>query len=210
MKASVSQLPTQSVPTARENGFPDLSTQGASGAFFFLLPSHSPPNSCYTNGIFPKDLCMDAVFYFHFYAQNNDFTPTRSLAFYATNITTPWDELDWKMGYSEGDIEAQYGEHCGLVGLTIESSGTKLIGYSTSKIHEQQRGPLMNVWRATFLEIDPGCVVGEVYDVTDMVGTVDIYRYVKDAYEHQQAQQLRTTLNAHITTYAPPTAIKKI
>lgn len=114
------------------------------------------------------------------------------------------------MGYYEGDIEAQYGEHCGLVGLTIESSGTKLIGYSTSKIHEGQRAQLMNVWRATFLEIDPGCVVGDVYDVTDMVGTVDIYRYVKDAYEHQQAQQLRTTLNAHITTYAPPTAIKKI
>lgn len=153
---------------------------------------------------------MDAVFYFHFYAPTDDFTPLRSLAFYATNITTPWDELDGKVGYSEGDIEAQYGEHCGLVGLTIESSGTKLIGYSTSEIHEQQRAQLMNVWRATFLEIDPGCVVGDVYDVTNMDGSVDIYRYVKDAYEHQQALLLRDTLTTHITTPASTTAAKKI
>jgi len=153
---------------------------------------------------------MDAVFYFHFYAPTNDVTPLSSLAFYATNITTPWDELDWKMGYSEGDIEAQYGAHCGLVELTIESSGTKLIGYSTSEIHEQQRQQVMNVWRGTFLEIDPGCVVGDVYDVTNMGGSVDIYRYVKDAYDQQQAELLRDRLNANITTSVSPTATRKI
>lgn len=153
---------------------------------------------------------MDAVFYFHFYAPQDDFTPARSLAFYATNITTPWDELDWKMGYSEGDIEAQYGAHCGLMGLTIESSGTKLIGYSTSDIHEEQHQQLMNVWRATFLEIDPGCVVGDVCDVTDMLGTVDIYRYVKDAYDQQQAQLLRERLTTHITNSGSTTVAKKM
>lgn len=153
---------------------------------------------------------MDAVFYFHFYAPQDDFTPTRSLAFYATNITTPWDELDWKMGYSEGDIEVQYGAHCGLMGLTVASSGTKFIGYSTSEIHEEQRQHVMNVWRATFLEIDPGCVVGDVCDVTDMGDTVNMYQYVKDAYEHQQAQKLRERLHTHITPSASPAVAKKI
>ncbi len=152
---------------------------------------------------------MDAVFYFHFYDPGDDFTPVRSLAFYATNITTPWDELDWKVGYSEGDIEAQYGAHCGLMGLTVATTGTKFIGYSTSEIYEEQRQQVMNVWRATFLEIDPGCVVGDVCDITDMGDTVNMYRYVKDAYEHQQAQQLRETLNTHVST-GRFTAVKKI
>lgn len=153
---------------------------------------------------------MDAVFCFHFYAPQDDFTPARSLAFYATNITTPWDELDWKGGCSEGDIEAQYGEHCSSMVVTIASSETKLIGYSTSEIHEEQRKQVMNVWRATFLEIDPGCVVSDVCNVIDMGGSVNMYRYVKDAYEHQQAQKLRNTLNANITISASPTATKKM
>lgn len=152
---------------------------------------------------------MDAVFYFHFHAPDHT-TPVHSLAFYVANITTAWDEVDWKMGYSEGDIEAQYGEHCSSMVVTIASSETKLIGYSTSEIHEEQRQQVMNVWRATFLEIDPGCVVGDVCNVTDMDGTVDIYRYVKDAHEHQQAQKLRNTLNANITIVASPTATKKM
>ena len=152
---------------------------------------------------------MDAVFYFHFYAPNDGFTPLRSLAFYVDNITTAWDKLDERMGYLEGGIEAQYGEHCALVALTSAQTGTKLIGYSSSDIHGEKRQQVMDVWRTTFVRIAHGCVVSDVYDVTNVGGGAEMSRYVKDAYEHQQAQQLRDRLNAHLTT-GSPAAIKKI
>lgn len=153
---------------------------------------------------------MDAVLYFHFYDPNDDFRTTRSLAFYAAHITTPWGELDRRMGYSERDIEAQYGGHRALIVLTISTTGTKLIGYGSSEIHGERCQQVMNVWRATFLNIANGCVVSDVYDVTNVGGALEIYRYVKDAHEHQQAQKLRETLNANITISASPTAAKKI
>lgn len=148
---------------------------------------------------------MDIVFYFHFYAHNNDFTPARSLAFYATHINTTWDKLDHTIACCAEDMDAQYGEHCGLV-----SSKPNMIGYSSSDIEGPLQDQVMQAWRSVFANHFIGCVVGDVFDVTHVKNDAQIYECTKDAYEHQQAQQLRGTLNAHITPPVSPAAAKKI
>lgn len=205
MKASVSQLPPQSVPTARENGFPDLSTQGASGAFFFappLLPSIRATLSYLSVDLYS----MDIVFHFHFYDHNNDFTPTRSLAFYVANINTAWDQLDERIAYRSEDMDAQYGAHCGVI-----STHPNMIGYSSSDIEGPLQDQVMDAWRTIFLNQFTGCVVSRVFDVTHLhVKDAEIFAHTQNMYEHQQAQQLRATLSANIATSAPPATTKKI
>lgn len=150
---------------------------------------------------------MDAVLYFHFYDPKDMFTPTRTLAFYAAHITTPWDELNRMMRHSEGDIEAQYGEHRRHA---VPRIGINLIGYSSSEISAEQHNHVMHAWRTAFLRDFVGCAVSDVYDVTTVSGNAKIFEHTKDLYEQQQAQQLSDTLTAHITTSASPTAAKKI
>lgn len=140
---------------------------------------------------------MDAVFYFHFYEHNNDFTPLRSLAFYATNLSTTWEQLDETIAFCAEDMDAKYGEHCGVIG----NSGVNAMGYASSEIEGVGRQDrLMDAWRNVFVQRIPGCVVGEVFDVTDVASDAEIFQHTKDAYEQQQAEQLRDKLNTHVTT----------
>ena len=155
---------------------------------------------------------MDAVFYFHFHDHTEDVKSLRSLAFYVDNITTAWDELDFKMGCAEGAIEAQYGAHWAEFMLTSVITGIKLIGYSSLDIHGEKCQRVMDVWRTTFLSIANGCVVSEVYDVTN-VGfnfNVEVSQYVKDAYDQQQAELLRLTLTDHVKHTGALAPSKKI
>lgn len=138
---------------------------------------------------------MDAVFYFHFYDHHNDFTPSRSLAFYATNISTTWEQLDETIAYCAEDMYIKYGEHCGLVSATRNNT----IGYMSSQIEGvETQNHLMDVWREIFAQRIPGCVVGEVFDATDVPRDAEIFERTKQAHEQQQAKKLRTTLNEHI------------
>lgn len=140
---------------------------------------------------------MDAVFYFHFYEHNNDFTPLRSLAFYATNLSTTWEQLDETIAFCAEDMDAKYGEHCGVIG----NSGVNAIGYASSEIEGVGRQDrLMDAWRNVFVQRIPGCVVGEVFDVTDVARDAAIFERTKHAHEQQQAEQLRDKLNTHVTT----------
>lgn len=155
---------------------------------------------------------MDIVFYFHFYDHSNDFMPSRSLAFYAanlnTNLNTTLDELNERIACCAEDMDAKYGEHCGLLKLTC--AGTTLIGYCSSDIHGERCQQVMHAWRTTFLKQFSGCVVSDVCDVTNVDGVAQMYERTKNMYEQQQAEQLRDRLNANITISASPTAAKKM
>lgn len=149
---------------------------------------------------------MDAVFYFHFYDHNNDFTPTRSLAFYATNISTTWEQLDETIAYCAEDMYIKYGEHCGLI-----STRSSAIGYMSSEIEGvETQNHLMDVWREIFAQRIPGCVVGEVFDVTDVANDAQIFEHTKQAHEQQQAQLLRDTLTTHVTGNGSSVPSKKM
>lgn len=150
---------------------------------------------------------MDAVFYFHFYEHNNDFTPLRSLAFYATNLSTTWEQLDGTIAFCAEDMDAKYGEHCGVIG----NSGVNAIGYASSEIEGVGRQDrLMDAWRNVFVQRIPGCVVGEVFDVTDVARDAAIFERTQQAYEQQQAQLLRDTLNTQVATAGSSAAAKKM
>lgn len=154
---------------------------------------------------------MDIVFYFHFYDHSNDFMPSRSLAFYAanlnTNLNTTSDELNERIACCAEDMDAKYGEHCGLLKLTC--AGTTLIGYCSSDIHGERCQQVMHAWRTTFLKQFSGCVVSDVCDVTNENGS-QILERTQQAYEQQQAQLLRDTLNTQVATAGSSAAAKKM
>lgn len=147
---------------------------------------------------------MDIVFRFDFYNSRKEYTPSRSLAFYAANINTNWDELYETMALCTKKMSAEYGEHRGLVML----ASANLIGHNSS--HIEQRDQVMEAWRAIFLNHFAGCEVSNVFDMTHVESDAEILERTKDAYEQQQAQQLRATLSANIATSAPPATTKKI
>jgi len=148
---------------------------------------------------------MNAVFHFHFYDPSDDFTPVRSLAFYATNMTTTWEQLDETIAVCAEDMDAKYGEHCALIGR----SDLNTIGYASSHFEGTRQDQVMEAWRNVFVQRIRGCVVGDVCDITSVDNLNEIFQRVQDAYEQQQAQLLRDRLNEHVTT--PQTApLKKM
>lgn len=148
---------------------------------------------------------MNAVFYFHFYDPSDDFTPTRSLAFYATNMSTTWEQLDETIAVCAEDMDAKYGEHCMLIGR----SDLNTIGYASSYFEGTRQDQVMEAWRNVFVQRIRGCVVGDVCDVTGVYNPDEIFQRVQDAYEQQQSELLRDRLNEHVTT--PQTApLKKM
>lgn len=146
---------------------------------------------------------MDIVFHFHFYDNKTDFTPVRSLAFYVANINTTWGELNEIIESRAKDVAGQYGKHCGFV-----CSKTNMIGCSSSDIDEHQC--VMDAWRTIFLNHFIDCVVSGVCDVTQAKDEAEVFEHTQQAYEQQQAQHLRDTLNANVITCASPAVAKKI
>lgn len=150
---------------------------------------------------------MDIVFHFHFYDHHKQFTPTRCLALYVANINTTWDELDERIESCAEDLDTKYGEHCGLYGLPSNVSNT--IGYVSSGIDRAHQDQVMQVWRTIFLNQFTGCVVSDVFDVPPGKDA-EIFAHTQHMYQQQQAQQLRTKLNATITTCGSTATVKKI
>lgn len=147
---------------------------------------------------------MDVVFNYDSY--NNDLTIRRSLAFYVANvINTSWGELDEIMALCAEDMGVEYGEH-----YTLKSASVHLISCYRSLDTDEQQDQMMDAWRSVFVSQFTNCVVGDVCDVTNVRFGDQIYERTKDAYEQQQAQQLRVTLNANITITASPATTKKI
>ncbi len=147
---------------------------------------------------------MDIVFRFNFYDQHERFSHT--LAFYVANLNTTWDKLYKTMALGAQKMDAQYGGCHGLTKLALFS----VIGYSSSEIPAEHHNQVMDEWPTEFLRNCVGCVVSDVFDVTRTKDGAQMFSHVKQAYEHHQAQQLRETLNAHITTCASPAAANKI
>lgn len=157
-------------------------------------------------------MAMDLVFYFHFYDHTKDALPSRSLAFYIANLTfnTPrdWDELERKIAYCAKEMTEKYGEPSGVFHGWSPDAG--LLGVTSTGFDELLQDQVMDGWRSAFVNNFTGGEFSEVFDITYIKDDAQIFSHVKQAYEHQQAQQLRETLNAHITTSASPTTIKKI
>lgn len=162
---------------------------------------------------------MDAVFYFTFediYSFDKDPPPVlRSVGFYIENLHQPWSEITPHLSEAKSQLEDVYGIHDDCT----SPSGVNAIGYTSYEVEDDQRDELIEKWRQAFLHICPGCQLSAVYDLphhpmnTAMryaLNDAGILQYIKDAHEHQQAQKLRETLNAHITTPASTAAVKKI
>lgn len=143
---------------------------------------------------------MDAVFYFTFYidpTDNDDEYTTRHLGFYINNIRRPWSQLEEDLADVASDFEMEYGVH----DWGSSPSGVNTIGYHSSEVEEQRCDELMEQWRQAFLEHAPDCVVSDVVEVPNMddMNDAEILQFTKEAHEHQQAQQLRDTLNSHVS-----------
>lgn len=131
---------------------------------------------------------MDIVFCFHFCDPNTDVV-LRSLAFYADNVNTTLDKLHETMTCHTEKMDAQYGKQSGLFFASIN-----LMSYNSVDISPDQHDLVMAAWRHAFVTSIAGCVVSDVYDVTNVGGNPEVYEYTKQAY---QAQILRATLNTH-------------
>lgn len=96
------------------------------------------------------------------------------------------------------------------IGWVILGGGANVLGYSSYEVKEHHYDELMQQWRQSFLSMSPGCVVSDVF-VVDInqkkLEPAEIFQNTKDAYEQQQAELLRETLNAHVRL--PPAAADK-
>lgn len=153
---------------------------------------------------------MDAVFYFSFYETDNgnNEPSVRHLGFCIGNVTRPWNEIAEDVYECEDQLERTYGLHSWM---NAPHGGTNIFGYQSYEVKAAHHDELMEQWRQAFLRISPGCVVSGVLDLDlNAVGAPSkIVQHAKDLYEHQQAQQLRETLNTHVST-GRSTALKKI
>ena len=153
---------------------------------------------------------MDAAFYFSFYEPDvGDNEPAvRHLGFYVSHMR-PWKEIPEEV-YACGEVLGRrYGEHNFLID---PDSGINVFGYESYEVDTLHHDELMEKWRQEFLRISPKCVIGAVLDleIDPAAKPLENFQYIKDTHEHQQAQRLRDTLTAHITTSASTAAVKKI
>lgn len=162
---------------------------------------------------------MDAVFYFTFediYSFDNDPPPVlRSVGFYIANMHHVWNEITPHLSEAKSQLEDVYGIHDDCTSL----SGVNAIGYTSYEVEDDQRDELIEKWRQAFLRICPGCQLSAVYDLPHhpmntamryVLNDAEILQYLKDAHEHTQAQQLRDTLNTHISVVQSKGPIKKM
>ena len=146
---------------------------------------------------------MNAVFYITFYFDQGD--PTQRRAFYIDRLTSPVDEMEEHLARCADQLN--HGQVDWAMGRTI--AGIKVFGCS-SFMGPSKHDKMVEAWRQIFRDAEPDCVLGPVCAVNARTKELaDIMELPRQAYEQQQAEQLRDTLNAHITT-GSPTARKKI
>lgn len=163
---------------------------------------------------------MDAVFFISFYKpdkKDGEHPISRNLGFCIGNLTQPWNEIREAVYECEEQLERKYGPTSWMGGGP--SKGVNIVWYRSYELNDCHHGELMEQWRQAFLHISPDCTVSDVLTLDlDMVASknfefankVEIFQHIQHAYEHQQAQQLRDTLTAHITTSASTAAVRKI
>jgi len=160
---------------------------------------------------------MDAVFYFSFYIdkeiETDDETDdesenTRALAFYVSNISKPWSELEDDLADVASELELEYGVH----DWGSSPSGVNAMGYNSYEVEEERCDELMEVWRQAFAEHAPGCVVSNVFEVPNMddMNDAEILQFTQSAHEQVLAEQQRGVLTAHVATSASSAASKKM
>lgn len=163
-------------------------------------------------------MALDLVFHFHFYDRTNDVRPLRSLAFYIANLLTintyqDWEIMEWEIISIGQKMNEKYGKHNGKFSAASPSSlffNAALLCLNSTDIEEPHHNQVMHAWRAAFLHDFVGCEVSEVFDITHLKDEARIFSHVKQAYEHQQAQQLRDTLNTHVGVVQSKTPSKKL
>lgn len=154
---------------------------------------------------------MDVVFYFSFHEQDhgNNELKDRQIAFYVTNLTKPWNEIETTVYDCEEQFHTQYGDH-----FWLGATGVPLFAYSSSYVQPHHYDELMQCWQQVFVLMDPNCVVSDVFVLGVNTNTLEpaeiICERTKDLYEQQQAEKLRTTLTTYITTTNTVAPSKKI
>lgn len=134
---------------------------------------------------------METVFYITFYRTNG---PGHHAAFYVDQLSAPWKTIEKYLANRAEELGEQYGEPDWSSDQNPNSFGC--ICYNVgNEMHET----LLELWRQTFFEAWPTCVVGPVCAVdAHTIRLTDMLQITKTAYEQQQAQQLRDTLNTHV------------
>lgn len=142
---------------------------------------------------------MDGVFYFSFYnsATHGDQSfVERWVGFYITNMQQLWDDTTQHLSVVASNLREVYGEHdYYFPHAHINALGC--LSYGVEEIHHDE---VMEYWRQAFLKQCPGCEVSAVYEVPRTIKrtSADIFQFLKQSYEHTQAQLLRATLNQHV------------
>lgn len=146
---------------------------------------------------------MDAVFYITFYPTN---APGHHAAFYVNQLPTHWKTIEEHLATRAEQFEEHYGEPD-----WSSSQNPNSFGCICYNVESEMREQLVHIWQQIFLEAWPTCVVGPMCTVDAHTMTItDILQITKDAYEHQQAQLLRTTLNQQVTDSGCVGATKKM
>ena len=141
---------------------------------------------------------MDAVFHITFYLDPGHIVQRE--AFYIDRLDGWWDEMEEHLAYCAEQLEKTYGQFnwvSGRSGAGIKNFGCDcFIDQSNSNnIHKQ----VMDEWRQIFHDAQPNCVLGPVCAVdVPSTGLSEVLKITYQAYEQQQTQQLRDTLNTHV------------
>lgn len=150
---------------------------------------------------------MDAVFHITFYDPNGvKDHPNRCLGFYITNIRQAWDEVVFSLAEVASHLGSEYGAH----DLSSSPVRFRAIGYTSYGVSIVQCDALMDAWRRAFVSTCPHCEVGPVCTVDNYENNEQILDQTKQAYEQQQAEQLRDRLNTHISVVQLVDRPKKI
>ena len=152
---------------------------------------------------------MNAVFYITFYSGLGD--AVQRNAFYIDRLTAPWDEMEEHLAYCAEQFEKKdYGQFdwvSGRSGAGIKNFGCNCFIDQTHSTNNQ----VMEAWRQNFRDAQPNCVLGPVCAMD--ANTKDLskmFEKTQQAYEHQQAKQLRNTLNTKIAVVQSVAQRKKM
>lgn len=143
-----------------------------------------------------------AVFYISFYA---DHDPPTHTAFYIGNLPTSWKPIEEHLCARAAQLERMFFRVDWMSNPNTNTFGCALYNLDPNA-HEQ----LIHLWRQTFCETWAQCVVGPLCTLTTNDVLMGNMSNTKDAYEQQQAEQLRTTLNQQLDPSGSVAAPKKM
>lgn len=143
-----------------------------------------------------------AVFYISFYADND---PPTHTAFYIDNLPTSWKPIEEHLGARAEQLEEMFG------GIDwMSNPNANIFGCTLYNLDPNAHEQLIHVWRQTFCETWAECVVGPLCTLTTHDVLLGNMSNTKDAYEQQQVEQLRGTLNQHVAASGSVAAPKKM